>query len=105
MATMAIERPVISRPISDDEAWHAVEARDAQFDGRFVTGVRTTGIYCRPSCSARRPLRKNVTFFDTPDDAERAGLRACLRCKPRALRVESSGLAAIERARAYLDAH
>jgi AraC family transcriptional regulator of adaptative response/methylated-DNA-[protein]-cysteine methyltransferase len=60
-----------------------VEARDAAFDGAFVTAVLTTGIYCRPSCSARRPLRQNVRFFESPDAAERAGFRACLRCKPR----------------------
>ena len=63
--------------------WTAVEEHDASKDGTFVYGVSTTGIYCRPSCSARRPLRKNVRFFATPADAEHAGLRACLRCKPK----------------------
>jgi len=105
MATMAIERPSTTRAISDDEAWRAVEARDARYDGRFVTAVRSTGIYCRPSCPARHPLRTNVSFFALPDDAEAAGYRACLRCKPRAERVEASAAAAVKRARAYLDQH
>jgi AraC family transcriptional regulator of adaptative response/methylated-DNA-[protein]-cysteine methyltransferase len=68
--------------VSDEQAWQAVLARDRGFDGRFVTGVLSTGIYCRPSCSARHPRRENVRFFDRPDAAEAAGLRACLRCRP-----------------------
>jgi AraC family transcriptional regulator of adaptative response/methylated-DNA-[protein]-cysteine methyltransferase len=63
--------------------WTAVQERDASKDGTFVYGVSTTGIYCRPSCAARRPLRKNVRFYATPADAEHDGLRACLRCKPK----------------------
>ena len=66
-----------------DAAWQAVEARDPRADGRFVLAVRTTGIYCRPVCPARRPRRENVTFFPGPDAAEAAGYRACLRCRPR----------------------
>jgi len=62
--------------------WTAIEERDASKDGTFVYGVLTTGVYCRPSCAARRPLRKNVRFYATAADAESAGLRACLRCKP-----------------------
>jgi AraC family transcriptional regulator of adaptative response/methylated-DNA-[protein]-cysteine methyltransferase len=57
--------------------------RDACSDGAFVYGVRSTGIYCRPSCPSRRPKRKYVVFFETPDAAERQGFRACLRCHPR----------------------
>lgn len=67
----------------DHHRWQACLDKDAGFDGQFVFGVRTTGIYCRPSCTARTPLRKNVRFFATPDDAEQAGLRACKRCLPR----------------------
>src|SRR6266550_3398631 len=65
--------------------WHAVEARDAGYDGMFVFAVSSTGIYCRPSCPARRPRRQNVTFYGKPEEAEKAGYRACLRCRPRAL--------------------
>jgi AraC family transcriptional regulator of adaptative response/methylated-DNA-[protein]-cysteine methyltransferase len=62
--------------------WQQVMARDARQDGRFVFAVRTTGIYCRPSCPSRRPRRDSVEFFADPNQAERAGYRACLRCKP-----------------------
>jgi AraC family transcriptional regulator of adaptative response/methylated-DNA-[protein]-cysteine methyltransferase len=62
--------------------WTAVLARDARFDGRFYYSVATTGIYCRPSCPARRPGRKHVRFHDTQTAAEAAGFRACKRCKP-----------------------
>ena len=68
--------------VTDDRAWQAVKARDRTFDGRFVTGVLTTGIYCRPSCAARHPRRENVRFFADVGAAERFGLRACLRCRP-----------------------
>jgi len=65
-----------------DERWRAVAQRDPRQDGAFVFAVRTTGVYCRPSCGARRAKRENVTFFDLPAAAERAGFRACLRCRP-----------------------
>jgi AraC family transcriptional regulator of adaptative response/methylated-DNA-[protein]-cysteine methyltransferase len=68
--------------IGDSEAWTAVLARDRSFDGRFVTGVHSTGIYCRPSCAARHPRRENVRFYASIGEAEAAGLRACLRCMP-----------------------
>ena len=61
----------------------AVRARDRSWDGRFVFAVRTTGVYCRPSCPARRPRAGNVSFFADPDAAEQAGFRACRRCRPR----------------------
>jgi AraC family transcriptional regulator of adaptative response/methylated-DNA-[protein]-cysteine methyltransferase len=67
---------------TDDEAWDLVRARDRAADGHFVYAVRTTGVYCRPSCPSRRPRRENVTFFDDPAGAERAGFRACRRCLP-----------------------
>jgi AraC family transcriptional regulator, regulatory protein of adaptative response / methylated-DNA-[protein]-cysteine methyltransferase len=62
--------------------WEAVMRKDASCDGQFFFGVLTTGVYCRPSCGARRPRRDNVRFYVTPEDAERDGLRACLRCRP-----------------------
>jgi AraC family transcriptional regulator of adaptative response/methylated-DNA-[protein]-cysteine methyltransferase len=76
---MVIER---NSAISEDERWEAVLRRDRRYDGRFVTAVRTTGIYCRPSCPARTPKRENVTFYHTPAEAEGAGFRACKRCNP-----------------------
>ena len=62
--------------------WQQILSRDARQDGRFVFAVRTTGVYCRPSCPSRRPRRDSVEFFASPQAAERAGYRACLRCKP-----------------------
>lgn len=67
----------------EDQHWNAVIARDPGYDGQFVFGVSSTGVYCRPSCPARRPRRENVKFFLLPEQAERAGYRACLRCKPK----------------------
>jgi AraC family transcriptional regulator, regulatory protein of adaptative response / methylated-DNA-[protein]-cysteine methyltransferase len=65
--------------------WEAVVTRDARRDGEFVFAVATTGVYCRPSCPARRPRRENVKFFSHPEQAEKAGFRACLRCRPGSL--------------------
>jgi len=62
--------------------WHATLARDSRADGTFVLAVRSTRIYCRPSCPARRPLRRNVIFFRTREEAEQQGYRPCLRCRP-----------------------
>jgi AraC family transcriptional regulator of adaptative response/methylated-DNA-[protein]-cysteine methyltransferase len=69
--------------LSDHRRWDAVVARDPAHDGEFVFAVATTGVYCRPSCPARRPRRENVTFFPRPEQAEKAGFRACLRCRPK----------------------
>jgi AraC family transcriptional regulator of adaptative response / DNA-3-methyladenine glycosylase II len=68
--------------IDGDICYRALRTRDARFDGRFFTGVKTTGIYCRPVCPARTPLRKNVRFFACAAAAEAAGFRACRRCRP-----------------------
>ncbi len=68
--------------MSDDARYLALTTRDARFDGRFFTGVKMTGIYCRPICPARTPLRKNVVFFDSAAAAQEAGFRPCLRCRP-----------------------
>ena len=65
-----------------DTAWAAFERRDRSWDGRVIGAVKTTGIYCKPSCPARRPARENVIFFATADEARAAGYRSCLRCKP-----------------------
>jgi AraC family transcriptional regulator of adaptative response/methylated-DNA-[protein]-cysteine methyltransferase len=82
------------------DRWQQVMARDARQDGRFVFAVRTTGIYCRPSCPSRRPRRDSVEFFPSPNQAERAGYRACLRCKPTEI---SSQAQYVTRARQLLD--
>ena len=66
----------------EGERWDAVQRKDARRDGEFVFAVRSTGVYCRPSCAARQPLRRNVAFFDAPAQARAAGYRACKRCHP-----------------------
>jgi len=75
----------MSFPVIDfDERYRAISARDTRFDGQFVTAVRSTGIYCRPSCPARTPKPQNVTFYPTSAAAHEAGYRACKRCLPEA---------------------
>jgi AraC family transcriptional regulator of adaptative response/methylated-DNA-[protein]-cysteine methyltransferase len=80
-----------------DPRWNAVLSRDATRDGEFVFAVSSTGVYCRPSCAARRPRRENVQFFRLPEQAERAGYRACLRCRPKSFsgNAQSGGVKAI----------
>lgn len=69
--------------MDEDRCWKAVLARDAGWDGRFVYAVRSTGVYCRPSCPSRRPRRNQVRLFALPELAEKAGFRSCRRCRPR----------------------
>lgn len=68
--------------LNPEECWNALQRRDKAQDGRFFFGVLTTGVYCRPACPARTPLRRNVRFYETPAAAEADGLRPCLRCRP-----------------------
>ena len=84
-------------------AWESVLNRDSSADDRFLYGVTTTGIYCRPSCPSRRPKRGNVSFFSSAEAAERAGFRACQRCKPNS--QPTSRDEGIDRARKYIDQH
>jgi len=82
-----------------EQYWQATMARDSRSDGVFFLGVRSTRIYCRPSCPARRPLRRNVEFFTTQREAEQRGFRPCLRCRPNEI---SSGTALVQKAAALL---
>ena len=100
MATMAATT-LSDQPVVDDRAWRAVVQRDRRFDGAFVYAVRSTGVYCKPSCASRQPLRTNVRFFDTADEAEAAGYRSCRRCRPRDASAAADTL--IERARDFLE--
>ena len=84
----------------NENHWQQVMVRDARQDGRFVFAVRTTGVYCRPSCPSRRPRRDSVEFFPDPREAERAGYRACLRCKPTEVSAQTQY---VLRARQLLD--
>ena len=79
--------------IDTKQAFAAFDARDKSQDGLFVGAVRTTGIYCKPSCPARRPKRENVTFYDTPAQARAAGYRACKRCLPDDVGRDAEGVA------------
>ena len=74
-------RPKASATVADPR-WQAIKKRDKQADGQFVYAVKTTGIYCRPSCGARLPLPENIAFYTTPQTAQQAGFRPCKRCKP-----------------------
>ena len=86
-----------------DPRWTAVLEREARQDGRFVYAVRTTGVYCRPSCPSRRPRRENVEFFAGPAEAERAGYRACRRCGPK--NAAAPAAETVQRACSHLEAH
>ena len=81
--------------LSPAAQWDIVLERDARYDGAFVYAVRSTGIYCRPSCASRRPRRGQVTFFPIPEAAEREGFRACLRCRPAAARAGDPAVALV----------
>src|SRR5256885_45283 len=89
-------------PMNEATAWESVLQRDASADARFLYGVTSTGVYCRPSCPSRRPRRENVAFFSSAEAAERAGFRACQRCRPNHAKSPN---AAVEKARKYIDAH
>lgn len=85
--------PLSPTRATDDARYLALKAKDARFDGHFFTGVTTTGVYCRPVCRVRTPKRENCRFFDQPAQAELAGFRPCLRCRPElAPRVTAGGL-------------
>ena len=75
---------------ADEKFWQATVERDRRADGQFVFAVRSTRIYCRPSCPARRPLRQNALFFKNPQEAESSGFRACRRCRPKEVDFASS---------------
>jgi AraC family transcriptional regulator of adaptative response/methylated-DNA-[protein]-cysteine methyltransferase len=86
-----------TQPYADDETrWQAVLHRDGAADERFCYAVRSTGIYCRPTCPARRPRRESVAFFDTPDSAEQAGFRPCRRCHPNEVSLHQQAVAHVQ---------
>lgn len=87
--------------MTTEQMWQIVLSRSATYDGMLYYAVRTTGVYCRPSCPSRRPRRESVEFFSTPAQAERAGYRACRRCRPTQV---AAALQAVEAARRALDA-
>src|SRR5437764_619747 len=81
-----------------DPRWDAVVKRDRNADGTFYYSVKTTGVYCRPSCGSRRARPENVDFHATPEEAERAGYRACKRCRPSEAGLEERRAALVAKA-------
>lgn len=91
--------------MNEDLCWNAVATRDKSKDGVFFYGVTTTGVYCRPSCGSRRPLRKNTRFYASAADAERDGLRPCLRCRPQAAAEPSAITEKVQQLCRYIETH
>lgn len=97
-----IEKLTEATGLDDETCWQAMLTRDARYDGAFVSAIASTGIYCRPSCPARKPLRRNVRFFREPAQAEAAGYRPCKRCRPEAVAHEAEVVARVCR---YIEAN
>ena len=98
-ATIPMPQPAPA-PVSitdEERLWQAIVARKQELDGAIFYGVMTTGIYCRTVCPARRPKRENVRFFGSPEAAERAGLRACLRCHPKGKQTADAAMSVVRR--------
>ena len=95
----------VTAVMNNPELWTAVLSRDASRDGTFVFAVRSTGIYCRPSCPARRPRREQVRFFQVPEAAEQAGFRACRRCHPRRVQTADPRIDLVRRICHAIDEH
>ncbi len=89
----------------DERYWNAVMTRDTSLDDAFVYGVRSTGIYCSPTCPSRKPKREQVLFFANASDAEQAGFRPCKRCQPRENAVEDLRVATVQRVCHYIEEH
>jgi len=101
-----VSQEIIDRKLqlgNEDDYWQAVLAKDARFDGTFFYAVRSTGIYCRPSCPARRPRREQVVFFPLPEAAQQEGFRPCQRCTPENATNPPSDL--VQRVCHYIDRH
>lgn len=95
----------LPRSLGPEQFWDAVMARDRRFRQLFVYGVKSTGIYCRPTCPSRRPDRRQVAFFAGPEAAERAGFRACRRCDPNNLSLRDHRAALVQQVCREIDAH
>lgn len=102
MLQLSMNMPAV---MNNPELWSAVLSRDASRDGSFVFAVRSTGIYCRPSCPARRPRREQVRFFKLPEAAEQAGFRACRRCHPRRAKTSDPQIELVRQICHAIDEH
>ncbi len=99
------ERLPRMKKLDEDRCWQAVITRDSRYNGVFVYAVRSTGIYCRPSCPARRPRLSQAAFFPSAGAAEHAGFRACLRCRPQDGEIRDPSAKLIEDACRYIEGH
>ncbi|RVT43784.1 bifunctional transcriptional activator/DNA repair enzyme AdaA [Sphingobium algorifonticola] len=102
---MTTLNPTTAKAVIDDPRYARLSARDPAADGQFYYGVKSTGVFCRPSCPARLARPDNIVFFDTAQDAQDAGFRACLRCHPLAIDGRDPATEAMRRVAAYIDAH
>src|SRR5258707_402921 len=91
--------------LDEDVCWQAVRSKNSFSDGKFFYGVVTTGVFCRPSCPSRLPLRKNVRFYASPRAAARDGLRPCLRCRPLATIGQDPGRERIQELCRFIEQH
>ncbi len=89
----------------EETYWQAVMTRDSSSNGTFVYGVRSTGIYCKPSCSSRKPKREQVVFFPLPEVAEQAGFRPCRRCHPQETEMSDPQVELVRQACRYIEQH
>jgi AraC family transcriptional regulator, regulatory protein of adaptative response / methylated-DNA-[protein]-cysteine methyltransferase len=89
----------------EEQYWRAVVEKDSRANGTFFVAVRSTGVYCKPSCPSRRPKRENVTFFTSPEAAEQAGYRACKRCRPRETAQADPQVEIAQRICRYIEQH
>ena len=103
--TMPATATSSAKSLSEAQQWRAVLGHDTAQDGAFVYAVNTTGVYCRPSCSSRRPLRKNVQFFTNPGTAEKAGFRPCLRCRPQSAPLRDARSTNVRAICRYIERH
>lgn len=94
--------PISDLPVTDEARWQAFSSKDKRYDGVFIVAVKTTGIYCRPSCPSRAPRRENVTFYAQPEEAAQAGFRPCKRCSPNTQAFEAQIIAQTCH---YIEAH
>src|SRR5437764_1449590 len=101
----SVSRAAAVSDLSAERRWRIVLARDRRYDGAFVYAVRSTGIYCRPSCPSRRPRRHLVDFFPVPEVAERAGFRPCRRCRPGEAEAPDPGVPLVRTVCQLIDAH
>ncbi len=105
MTSLGLNQNWKPRIVEENSYWRGVLERDRRLDGAFVFAVRSTGIYCRPSCPSRRPARKQVTFFPLPEAAERAGFRPCRRCHPRDTRASNPQTGLVRRVCERIDSN